>query len=164
MRSYDNEVYYVQNPGLGAVIIWRFTIGYWDNSKNPVPFPLLFLVLPVIFREDFVDLIVKTRKSSGLIKFSQKIYDKKKIDELYELNNSMIKLRELTLDSIRIGTSYKLFSVEKEKAYLYPNISINIDKQWSYETNRLLTASERFGIWSSELSIMEICALLKVRF
>ncbi|MBQ5345025.1 MAG: hypothetical protein J6F33_07510 [Acidaminococcaceae bacterium] len=164
MHSCNNEVYYVQNPALGAVIIWRFIVGYWNNSNKPVTFLLLFIILPVIFREDFVDLIIKTKKSSGLIKFSNKVFEGKKVDVLYELNNTMFKLRELTLNSIKIGITYGLFSVEADKANVYTNISINIDKQFSHETRRLLTASERFGIWCSQLSLMEICALLKVRF
>ena len=52
MNSQDLDVMYVQNPALGAVLLWRFTCGYYSNENRPVPFPLLFVVLPIVFRQD----------------------------------------------------------------------------------------------------------------
>lgn len=47
MSSQDLDVMYVQNPALGTVLLWRFTCGYYSNENRPVPFPLLFVVLPI---------------------------------------------------------------------------------------------------------------------
>lgn len=49
MNSQDLDVMYVQNPALGAVLLWRFTCGYYSNENRPVPFPLLFVVLRSYF-------------------------------------------------------------------------------------------------------------------
>lgn len=48
MSSQDLDVMYVQNPALGTVLLWRFTCGYYSNENRPVPFPLLFVVLPLL--------------------------------------------------------------------------------------------------------------------
>ncbi|WP_415841630.1 three component ABC system middle component, partial [Paenibacillus macerans] len=52
MSNLNKEIQNVQNPAFGAFIIWNFVRGYYSNNKSLVPFPLLFIVLPVIFRED----------------------------------------------------------------------------------------------------------------
>ena len=57
MNSQDLDVMYVQNPALGAVLLWRFTCGYYSNENRPVPFPLLFVVLPIVFRQDLCSVI-----------------------------------------------------------------------------------------------------------
>ena len=68
MSSQDLDVMYVQNPALGTVLLWRFTCGYYSNENRPVPFPLLFVVLPIVFRQDLCSVIKSTQKASGLSK------------------------------------------------------------------------------------------------
>lgn len=42
MRNFDIDVWYVQNPAIGAALLWRFTCGYYakpqlnDDDKNAV--------------------------------------------------------------------------------------------------------------------------------
>lgn len=72
MNSIDREVYYVQNPAIGATILWRFICGYYAKENKGVPFPLLFIVLPIIFRADLCMVIQSTQKGKGLSKVSEK--------------------------------------------------------------------------------------------
>ena len=60
----NKEVYNVQNPAIGAAILWRFICGYKSKDNEPTPFPLLFIVLPIIFREDLCAVIKSTQKIS----------------------------------------------------------------------------------------------------
>ena len=162
MNTMNKEVYYVQNPALGAVILWRFICGYYNKGKDFTPFPLLFIVLPIVFREDLREVIETTQKKSGLSKVSEKLFKGKSINELYTINNTAIDLRKLSLDSIRIGIACGLFNVNMETALVYPLIETN--KRLSAETNRILAASEKLGVWCSEMTLLEICNWLKVRF
>jgi hypothetical protein len=53
VRTIFREVNNVQNPALGAALIWRFAIGYSAKSKTS-DYPVLqlcFLVPPMIFHK-----------------------------------------------------------------------------------------------------------------
>lgn len=162
MNKINKEVYYVQNPALGAAILWRFICGHHKRDKELVPFPLLFIVLPIIFREDLREVIASTQKKSGLSKVSEKLFNGKKVNELYTINNTAIDLRDLSLDSIRIGMACGLFNVNVETALAYPLVETT--KRFSAEINKILSASEKLGEWCSEMTLVEICNWLKVRF
>ena len=83
MSSQDLDVMYVQNPALGTVLLWRFTCGYYSNENRPVPFPLLFVVLPIVFRQDLCSVIKSTQKASGLSKVSEKLFSGKLNDSMH---------------------------------------------------------------------------------
>ena len=68
MRNFDIDVRYVQNPAIPAPLLWRFVCAYYVNKNQPVPFPLLFVVLPIVFRQDLCTIIRSTQKASGLPK------------------------------------------------------------------------------------------------
>ena len=157
------EVYHVQNPALGSVILWRFVCGYYKHDNKPVPFPLLFVVLPVVFREDLCAVIKSTQKRKGLSKVSEKLFNDKKKDNLYSINNTAISLRPLTLNAFSIGVSAKLFALEKTTALVYPLVQTKMATVSA--TNKvLLDAAEKLGGWCAELSLLEVCNWLKVRF
>ena len=69
----NREICNVQNPAIGAAVIWRFICGYYSRENKGVPFPLVFLVLPIIFREELCDVIYTTQKKKGLTKLSEKL-------------------------------------------------------------------------------------------
>lgn len=159
----NKEVYNVQNPAIGAAILWRFICGYKSKDNEPTPFPLLFIVLPIIFREDLCAVIKSTQKKKGLSKVSEKLFDGKKIDELYSINNSAIEMRSLTLASFNVGVLSNLFKMDYEKALVYALIDTN-KSVFASSTKYLLDSAEKLGVWYSELSLLEISEWLKVRF
>ena len=103
MNSIDREVYYVQNPAMGATILWRFICGYYAKENKGVPFPLLFIVLPIIFRADLCTVIQSTQKGKGLSKVSEKLFTAKKKDDLYTVNNTAIAMRHTLAASMQAG-------------------------------------------------------------
>ena len=163
MNNRVQEIYYVQNPALGATILWRFICGYKSVNYEPVPFPLLFIVLPLIYTEDLCVIISKTQRRTGFSKFSEKLFKDKKNDELYTINNSAIAMREVTLQSFNMGLSTSLFYIETSSAMVYPS-SECLQNSLSMETGILLESAEKLGAWCAELTLVEICELLKVRF
>ena len=74
MKALSLEVRNVQNPALGAGLLWRFACGYSEAHprRDPVPLPLLFLVLPIILHEQIEELVAGTQKASGLRAFAGK--------------------------------------------------------------------------------------------
>ena len=163
INNIDREVYYVQNPAIGAAVLWKFIYGYYLKENKMIPFPLLFIVLPIILREDLCTAIKSTQKKKGLSKVSEKLFKDKKNDDLYTINKSAIELRPLTLSSFNIGMSASLFSIDILTAQVFP-LAHTRKPRLSPSTKDLLDAAEKLGMWCSELSLLEICEWLKVRF
>ncbi|GMO33787.1 MAG: hypothetical protein Ta2B_14250 [Termitinemataceae bacterium] len=163
MNNANREIYLVQNPAIGSAIIWRFICGYNSKNSKPVPFPLLFLVLPIIFRKDLCDVICHTNKTSGLMKVSEKLFSDKNNDKIFTVHNTAEQYKELSMISIRIGLNSKLFHVNTQTALVLP-LTISSKKGLEKSTQQLLSAAEKLGYWCADLTLHEISMLLKVRF
>lgn len=164
MDELNREIYLVQNPAIGAAILWRFVCGYYDADRKSrqVPLPLLFLVLPIIFRADLREVIGSTNKSSGLQKVSEKLFATKRADLLYNIQDLAEEYKGTTLSAITIAIYAKLISLSYKTASVIP-IQVKTSKMPKSSEN-LLKLAEKLGIWCSALSLHEISTLLKVRF
>lgn len=163
MNSLNREVSNVQNPSIGAAVLWRFVCGYYGKEKRPVPFPLLFIVLPIIFRQDLCDVINSTQKGSGLTKVSEKLFKTRKNDRLYFVHQTAELQKKLTLESINIGIIAHLITLDMETAFIYP-LTETGKKGVSISTKNLLSAADKLGFWCAGLTLLEISKALKVRF
>jgi hypothetical protein len=168
MAILDAEVLNVQNSALGAALVWRFACGYQEGSgsKNPTPFPLLFLVLPVTFHEETAQFIKSTKKSSGLRAFAGKFSESRsaKNDLLLSIQKRAVQMRSLSLDSIRMAISTSILSIERETARAFP-LSITTPRAGIPSSVRvMLQNSEKLGFWCGQVSMHEISIVLKVGF
>jgi len=168
MGNLIREIQCVQNPALGAMILWRFTCGYLHGSKNNLftPVPLLFIVLPIVLHQETTEFISSTRTTSGLRAFVDKfsISSTSKRDLILSIHNRAAIVKHLTLDSIKIGLSSKLISLDCNKGVAIP-LSETFPKAGIPEDIRkMLKAAEKFGDWCSQLSLHEISITLKVVF
>lgn len=164
MTELERDIFLVQNPAIGAAILWRFTCGYYEANKEfrEVPFPLLFLVLPIVFREDFRNVIGSTYASSGLQKVAKKLYDTKCNDWFFNIQDLAVQYREITLKSFKIALQTELIDISCETAMVVP---IQIKKSGFPSTSDdLLKIAEKLGKMCAPLSLHEISVLLKVRF
>jgi hypothetical protein len=159
----NREIYFVQNPSISSAIFWRFICGYYSTKQNPVPFPLLFIILPIIFRKDLREIIQHTYKKSGLSKVSEKLFTEKKNDQLYSIHHAVKQYKDTSLSAISIGLSANLFSLNIESAFLYPLTEVETT-HIQQSCKELLSSAEKLGVWCSELTLHEISMLLKVRF
>lgn len=162
MNEQSREVYLVQNPAIGAAILWRFVCGYYNSESQQVPFPLLFVVLPIIFREDLREVISSTNKTSGLQKVSEKLFANKQTDLLCSIQNTAEQYKETTLSAINIALFTNLISISSKTALVMPLQTGT--KKMPKSSEKLLKQSEKLGVWCSTLSLHEISILLKVRF
>lgn len=164
MRFSDRDVMYVQNPAIGAALLWRFICGYYSNENRPVPFPLLFVVLPMVFRQDLCAVIKSTQKASGLSKVSEKLFSSKRNDNIHYVNTTAIQMRELTLEAFNIAVEANLVSLSAETAMVFPLTTSARKYTPKGDCKDMMAASEKFGAWCSELTFLEIAKWLKVRF
>ena len=144
MGNLVKEFYNIQNPALSAYLLSRFSLGYMEENQDMAPMPLLFIVLPMMYKKEIVDFIASTQKKSGLRFFADKFTEKK--------------------NSNKDLMSGKLFEIQKD-AYVLPlEDNISSFKTKSKELEKMGKAAEKLGIWCSRLTLMEISQILKVRF
>lgn len=67
MGNLVKEFYNIQNPALSAYLLSRFSLGYMEENQDMTPMPLLFIVLPMMYKKEIVDFIASTQKKSGLL-------------------------------------------------------------------------------------------------
>ena len=159
------ELDIVQNPAIGAYLIWQFGLGYQESGADAVAVPLAFLVLPMLLHRPTFDEVASTRKASGLSLFAAK-FDKER-EILMGIHGRALQLRPLSLQSIGIATTSKLVRVEYEAAALhgYPLDLLFVRKPSLPERLRgFASAADKLGHWFSKLGLPQIASTLRVDF
>lgn len=164
MASLDSEVRNVQNAAFGSVLLAAFVQGYYeaDNTKEGVPLPYLFLVLPIVMHSDIYRLLSGTRLS--LRQMAEKFVSAEFAgsDLLLSLNSSSRRFRALTADSMGVLFLAGLAKMDSKTARIVPRkvhqFSIRPDVPYEAEGSRKL------GSWFAQLSAFEIGSILKVVF
>lgn len=167
MTTLSEEVRNVQNPALGATLLWSFACGYAENhrvSESP-PLQLLFLVLPIVLHAQTDEFVKGTQKSSGLRAFAAKFGEAStaKQDLLLAIHDRSLRLRALTLDSLRLALSSRLLHLEVAGRVI-PLSRTRAEAGLSAEAKQLLRDAEKLGVWCASLTVHEIATTLKVRF
>ncbi len=166
MSALTREVRNIQNPALGAGLIWRFVCGYVANhpSRDPAPLPLLFLVLPIVLHEETEEFVSSTQKASGLRLFAAKFgkAENLKQDLLLAIHDRMLALRRLSMESIRLGLATRLLHLDG--ATVIPLSETQAVAGIQSDVRRLMKSAEKLGTWCGLLTMHEIATVLKVRF
>ncbi|MBO9467388.1 hypothetical protein J7443_19265 [Tropicibacter sp. R15_0] len=156
-----SELEVTQNPALGAYVLWQFGLGHQKTNSDPAPFPLCFLVLPMVYHAQTLACISSTLESSGLGKFVQKMNDNR--EELLALHGRALAMRPLSLNSIVLGTSRKLLSPSYENAKIRATSPELIAKAKIPERiKKIGPASYKVGVWFSQLDTVQIVRALNV--
>lgn len=157
------EVQAMQNPALGATLIWRFACSYapQNEAHEGVPLPLAFVVLPVVLHERTREEVSSTRLSSGARKFEDKFRDRE--DVLFALNQRAIGMRDLSLRSVRHALGSGLVTLMTDRGTLWPR-SYTKPPVDAMSVAELLLAAEKLGSWCRSLSVYEISGILRVEF
>jgi Family of unknown function (DUF6521) len=156
-----DEIDAIQNPGLGAVLIWRSVCGYYVSSSKTegCPAVLAFLVPPVIFNEDLREVVTKTFKSSGIRKFESKFVNQ--IDLLFSIQERAEAMRDLARRSLALSLSTGLLTLSTESALLWPR-STTFTRALPPDVHTLASAAEKLGMWAQQTSLRELCYSLRM--
>jgi hypothetical protein len=159
------EIDAVQNPAVGAFLIWHFTLGYQEDGAESVPMPLAFLVLPMLLHRATFDEVASTRKASGLALFAAK-FDKER-ETLVALHDRTLQLRRLSLQAIGVAATARLVRVDYANAALhaYPLDLLGAKKPPLPERLKgFSSAAEKLGYWFSKLGLPQIASTLRIDF
>jgi len=158
------ELEIVQNPAVGAYLIWQFGLAFQDECGEPAPLPAAFLVLPLILHKRTLDVILSTLKASGLTLFASKVGEQK--EDLLAIHNRALKLRVLTLRSIGLAVNAGLATVDYQRAAVRANTPIGPIKRLELpERLRGFTrAAEKVGAWFARVPLTQVASTLRISF
>ena len=162
MTTLLGEVQAMQNPALGAALLWRFVCGF-SPKTSPIGTPVLlaFVVLPLTFHARTLEAVAGTQASSGLRKFEEKFADCG--DVLLSIQPRILAMRELSLRSLRIAIRTELLTLVPTGAVLWPRSDI-VPPAEAKAVSDLLKSAEKLGTWCRDVSLFEAAGLLKVEF
>lgn len=162
----NRELHNVQNPALGAMLLWRCTVGYSASHERaaPIPVPLLFLVLPILLHEQTAELAMSTQKGSGLHKFVEKfqLAAESKTDLLLAIGSRAQIMRPLTAQAVGIAILSRLITLDDQTASAYSLSDTPATAGIPATVRPLLNAAEKLGWWFSQVSLYETALLLQV--
>ncbi|WP_093133411.1 three component ABC system middle component [Pseudoxanthomonas sp. GM95] len=165
MNALAREVQNVQNPALGAALVWRFCCGYvaGHRASAPPPLALVFLVLPIVLHQATSEFVRRTYKSSGLRAFAAKFGDAavSKQDLLLQIHDRTIRWRGLSLQSVELAAAGRLISLE-ESGEVLP-LSRAKARGMADEVKQLMDLAEKLGFWCGELTVHEVVTTLRVK-
>ncbi|MCK1403506.1 hypothetical protein IVB45_01915 [Bradyrhizobium sp. 4] len=159
-----SEIEIVQNPALGAFVLWRFGLGYQSEDGRAPLLPLSFLVLPLLLHRPTLEVISSTYKTSGLALFAGKLG--KERENLLAIHERALALRPLTFQSIGLGINQRLLTLDYENVTIRANTpDSSKGKPAIPERIKALTnGADKLGFWFSQLSFQQVASILVVQF
>jgi hypothetical protein len=166
--SLSKEVEYVQNPALGGMLLWSFSVGYEERSesRSAAPMPLLFLVLPIIFHEATFNFVRSTRESSGLRAFAAKFStsSESKSDLILAIHSRALHMRGLTMEALAFAVVSNLLTLDPINGRVIPLSQTPLKAGIPQSIRSMFDGAKKLGSWCSKLSLYEISIILKVGF
>lgn len=158
------EIEIIQNPALGSYLLWVYGRAFQNDHETPSPVLLAFLVLPLLLHKPTVKLITSTYKRSGLSLFAGKFAENR--EDLLAVQARAAALRPLTLQSISIGASARLLTVNYETGALRANQLDDGLKAPSLpeRLKALPPAAEKLGHWFATSGPHQVATTLRVEF
>ncbi|MFF2912786.1 MULTISPECIES: three component ABC system middle component [Paenibacillus] len=156
-----NEYDAVQNPALGALLLWTFVNEFYKSSaeqEGPI-LPHIMLVLPILFNQDFVENIYKRNKKGGLYNALN--------DEMalfIGVQNRMQTMSDITFKSLNVCSSAKIVLLDKNNFQFIPVRTKIPDYKHNEGIHKMLAAAKRLGYWFATIELNQLSVLLKVRF
>lgn len=165
VSTLTRETFRVQNPALGAVLLWRICAGYSQEHPTadaPV-LQLAFLVCPIMLHRDTFEVLQSTKGGIHLFadKFSRN--ETSKSDILLGIQNRVVQFRDLTLESVQLAIHCHLLTLLPASGKLV-SLSSATASSVPASIRPLITNSEKLGKWISGMTLFEVENLLKVAF
>lgn len=156
-----DEIYLMQNPALGASLVWRFAEGYSPKGHGLLPcLPLLFIVLPILYHQELRDAAITTNPSSGLRVFAGKFKSQQEV--LFGIQGRMLKLRDVSLASISIAIECNLISLNTATAEV-ESLRHKAPPETDEKVKDMMRASQKLGQWCKTLALQEVQAILRIK-
>jgi len=158
----------LQNPALGAALLWQFVDAYYEANPTHAgaPMPLLFVVLPMVLHEQIRSVILSTRRGSSLRAFAEKFSTSRMAQEdvILSLQSRVSSGRKLTMDSFELLMRCGMATVDPDSGRIIPSKTRGLKQQVSHSVDLLQRAAEYLGNWMGGLSVYETAVTLRLSF
>lgn len=151
----------IQNIGIGALALHKFTNSYFtanENLKGP-SLALTMPLLPLIFHEETLENIFRRSYDGG---FFNAINGYREIPA--GLQQRMEDMSEQTFKSLNLAYQSKLLTYNKELNEILPIETKVKTDHYNSEIKKILSGSDRLGFWFAALPFEQICIMLKIKF
>lgn len=169
----------VQNPALGASILWVFATGFSEVSEDKsVPLPVLFMVLPIVLQPISRGMMKSTQEASGLLAFAGKfrfppthlakrVVDGVEVrfgrDQWFALNERVRDMRSLTQQSLGMSIACGILRLDPSNAGVIPKAHLtDPSKNTSPDIRDMLRVAEKMGKIFARNQVNEIAQALGV--
>jgi len=158
------ELEIVQNPALGAYVLWRFGAGHQSDDGRPTPLLLGFLVLPLVLHQPTLKAVVSTQRASGLALFAAKLSQER--EHLIAVHERAFALRQLSLRSLGMGLNNRILSIDYSTATFRANTADDSLRNPALpdRIRGFSGAAEKLGHWFSKVGIHQVASSLEVHF
>ncbi|MGJ4933601.1 three component ABC system middle component [Bradyrhizobium sp. HKCCYLRH3083] len=155
----ERPVALVQNPALGAILLWRFCRGFQKERPDALPLlPSLFCVLPIVYHGPTLRDLKSTLLPSGLVRFATKLGEER--EALMAIHDRALVMRELTLESIATGIAAGVLRLN------YSNAEVSgIEEHPPIVPDRLKdhhSGAEKLGHWFARLPLSHALSTLRI--
>ena len=162
----EREAWEINNPALGAYMLWVFTISAYKKNKTPIHPCKLFLLFPFIFYSDTRDVLISSRggMQAYVSKFSSVKMCASDIPLSIHLRVDTQKSR--TLDSLIVALDLGIIHLNKDSGMVTPNLDIKPIPVINLEENtkELSGCAKKLGDWLSDLTPSDLTKIIKVVF
>jgi len=151
-----------QNTGLAAEAIWQAVAEAYASREQAegVPFPLAFLVLPLVFHQRSAAVLASKSQPGALYKA---LADDREIT--IGLQERMQAMSDRTLQALSIAFSTGLIQIDSDhQRQLIPGRKTPPVQHVTEEVKLIMSASKRVGQAFGEMNIIQLATHLGVKF
>lgn len=152
----------VRNTTLGAVALWRFALSYHQRlEKLTSPsFPLVMIVLPMVFHRRTVEVMADRTKDGALLKA---VAADRTIT--VGLQRRMVAMSERTVRALNVALAAGLVGLDKASGVaVVPLMSKAPFRYTNDEASMIVKAADRLGCSIASTGIGTSLSLLSIRF
>jgi hypothetical protein len=158
-RGSLSEVELVQNPALGALLLWTVASKHEEEGAVGPRLDLCFLVLPLLFHTQTQEAIKSTQPASGLSKFVLKMRDE--TDLLLAIHQRALEQRELSLASLAAGITARMLVIDTTRGQVLA-VKTETKPPVPERLRPMVQSAERLGAWFARLPPGQVMSMLRV--
>lgn len=152
----------IQNTGLAAEAIWQAVHEAYETKGRTegVPFPLVFLVLPLTFHKRTANALASKTQPGAIYKA---LADDREIP--VGLQGRMQAMSDRTLQALSIGFSTSLLKLDQDHhRQIIPGKKTPPVTHATEDVKTILKAAKRVGQTFAELTIVQLASHLEIKF
>lgn len=151
----------IQNTGLAAEAIWQAVYEAYEvrDRTDGVPFPFVFLVLPLVFHEKAASSLASKTQPGALYKA---LAADREIT--LDLQRRMEALSDRTFQALSIAFQTGLLAYDPKEHQIVPARKSAPVAHVTDEVKLIMSAAKRIGQAFGEMNVVQIITALNVRF